>query len=279
MGFQMLLTDTRTHLPPPPFPHYLSRADEGLLRLYGVPDLPQVCGQERSAWVTPEGVLYPGKFRLNPRLGLRKITVAPCSTPRFTWTNTITGESIPERCRNNWCLSSTRVQVDRLAAAIALSGPETMFRYSLVPDDWPQAQRKMNRLHQYLRDQGRTFQAAYAIERNPSGRGQHVHGYMYGDPVDDILGLGLERAGLGSDHDLQEVTHAGRLGYPMKQATHSQRSLDDYLRSNGGMLIHATRGFWRDGPDGPSLTQRDAARIGWRRLHPPNPLWVRVATG
>lgn len=223
-------------------PRFIARPDEGLVRLYGPPDPVQHCLGTRGSWV-----------------------------------NSKTGEVVSQRCRRNTCLHSTRHEVKRLEAAIVLAAPETMFRYSCVPTDWPAAQKKVNRLHEYLRRQGRAVQVAYAIEHNPTGAGCHVHGFMHGDPVDDILGLSLERAGLGTDHHLQDVTHAGRLGYVMKQATHSQRSLDTYLEVNGGTLLRTSQAFWRDGCDGPRLTRREAVQRGWRRLHPPDPCWARVA--
>lgn len=229
-------TSSSAHLP-----RFIEQPDEGLVRLYGPPD-----------------------------------DVGHCLSNRGSWVNTSTGMVVPQRCRRNACLHSARHEVRRLAAAIALAAPETMFRYSCVPTDWPAAQAKINRLREYLRREGRAVQDAYAIEHNPSGAGCHVHGFMHGDRVDDILGLSLERAGLGTDHHLQAVTHAGRLGYVMKEATHSQRSLDSYLQVNGGTLLRTSQAFWRDGRDGPPLTRREAARKGWRRLHSPDPRWVRV---
>ena len=233
-------TSSGAHLPQP---RYISRPDDGLVLLFGQPD-----AQEH------------------------------CRSTGISWLNTETGEVVPQRCRRNTCLNSTRREVERLAAAIALAEPDTMFRYACIPETWAEAQKRINRVHEYLRRAGREVRVGYAIEHNPAGTGCHVHGFMYGDPVDDILGLSLEKVGLG-DHHLQEITHAGRLGYPMKQAQHSQRSLDDYLQVNGGTLIHTSRGFWRDGRGGSTLTRRDAAQKGWRRLHPPDPRWVRVRTG
>lgn len=235
---QHYFTSSRAHLQQP---RYISRPDEGLVRLFGPPD-----------------------------------PIGHCRETRFSWLNTQTGEVVPERCRRNYCLHSSRREVERLAAAIALSAPETMVRYSCTPSTWPEAQSKINRVHQYLRREGgRDFKVAYGIEHNPAGTGCHVHGFMYGDPVDDILGIALEKARLG-DHHLQEVTHAGRLGYPMKQAQHSRRSLDSYLLVNGGTLLHTSQGFWRDGVGGAVLSRRDAMKVGWRRLHPPSRNWVRA---
>lgn len=227
---------------PLPHPRYISRPDKGLVRLYGAPD--------------PLGY---------------------CRDTGFSWLNTETGEVVPQRCRRNTCLHSARHEVERLTAALVLAAPEVLVRYSSIPLTWPEAQKKINRVHQYLRREDRRFKYAYAIEHNPAGTGCHVHGLMYGDPVDDILGIALEKAGLG-DHHLQEVTHAGRLGYLMKQAQHSQRSLDSFLLVNGGTLLHTSQGFWRDGPGGAALTRREAMKVGWRRLHPPDPRWARVAT-
>lgn len=207
-----LFTTSGARRPQPP---YLSRPHAGLTRLFGDPD-PQ----------------------------------AHCKDTSYAWVNRETGETVPALCRRNTCLNAARHKVERLAAAVALAEPTDMVRFSCVPDVWRDARSNVNRVIEYLRRHGRRVEFAYSIERNPSETGCHLHGYMHGDPVVDILGESLGKAGLGVDHHVQPVTHARWLGYPMKQAQHSQRSLDDFLRLNGDLLVHPTRGFWREGGGG-----------------------------
>jgi hypothetical protein len=52
--------------------------------------------------------------------------------------------------------------------------------------------------------------------------------------------------------------------YGVKMAQESEARQLAYLKANGGRLVHASRGWWRNG-DGQACGQRDAM-AAWRRL-------------
>ncbi len=83
-----------------------------------------------------------------------------------------------------------------------------------------------------------------------------------------------KRAGQGTGYG---VKMAFEVGYGMKLAQ-AEATKQAYLDANGGRLVHATRGFWRDGKGGTPLKGIRVAQKLWverSRTGEPGD-WVRL---
>lgn len=195
-----------------------------------------------------------------------------------------TGRIAPLRCERLDCPVCIVVEAFKVAGAIALACPTHALRVSLVGDSWPIAQRRMNRLREYLSAEGDAGEWIWHVECNPAGTGHHAHVWMHGDQFPDQSELSrcAVRAGLGADvyvesirtplrDDQGLVVGAGAMSYGMKAVLVVPTDLDKltpeqshYLEVNGRRLFHASRGFWRDGR-GNQLHGKRAAISGAQR--------------
>lgn len=184
-----------------------------------------------------------------------------CPNPRLVLLDTRTGEIKNQTlCRRSTCLYCNRVRAREYHRAIDLAAPSQGFTLTLVDGDRQASRNQVKQVVRTLRrSEGLNVSVAWALECNPGGTGHHAHGWLRGDHVrPKVLTMAAARAGLGSVH-VQPVTYRGDFSYPMKSATHNQRSLTEHLRLNGPELLHA-RHFWFDPRSGEALTRDQAVQ-------------------
>jgi hypothetical protein len=148
---------------------------------------------------------------------------------------------------------------------IAYSLPQRFLRFSLVGSDFPVVQARINRVRYDLRALGLAWEDTWVVERNPKGTGFHAHLWQHGSYVrQDVLQEVTQRRGMGIPwiqawrapqgasvtYGLKSIT------YGLKGARGGSEGLTEHLTLNGGRLIHASRGFWRNGATGERLTKR-----------------------
>jgi hypothetical protein len=192
-----------------------------------------------------------------------------CPRCQGRWVNTETGEWFWDRCKRQTCLVCGPRIAFATAGAIALAEPERLVRYSLVGEDWQTIRSRLFRVRYRVRQDGFRWEEAYHVERNPKGTGHHVHAYQHGEFVPQARLQELcRREGLGYP-DIRSFRTTGELGaaYGLKAATgyglkDAQRpeALVEYLRLNGGRLVHTSRAFWRDGQNGGRIRGVRSAR-------------------
>ena len=192
-----------------------------------------------------------------------------CPRAGGKWVNDETGEWFWDACKRHSCVICGPRAAHVTALAIAVCEPERFVRFSLAGDDWPTIRSRVFRVSYDVRAAGFSWNLAYAVERNPKGTGFLAHAYQWGDFVPQRrLQAICSRRGMGFP-DIRSWKQLGAQGtaYAMKAATgYAMKGADradglrEYLDLNGGRLIHASRGFWRDGPKGGRLAGIDAAR-------------------
>lgn len=178
-----------------------------------------------------------------------------------------TGQTVPARCDANSCPYCAPIKASLIARALALAEPQRAVRFSKVPNDWKRAQRAIKRTTELLRAEGFQWRWAYHIEPNPrqvDERSNHLHGWQHGDYVPQrALQEICRRSGLGIpyiERVKQQTGRGGSVGYGLKGLRYGMKhdDLDTFLDLNGGRLVHASYGFWRDGSDGERLTLESA---------------------
>ncbi len=204
---------------------------------------------------------------------------APCpSRGHELYRNPWSGQMQPKMCgaiRCPVCIVSVAL---RYSAAIALAEPEHFVLLTDVGEAWPTIKVRLNRYRQALRKAGQLVQDAYHVEPNPNGTGHHVHQWAWGGQVDgSSVACAASSAGLGSFTSIKTAytPSSGRLSYGLKTIIQGGPECGEmpamaqrYLEVNGGRLVHATRGFWRDGASGGRLAGvRAAAVVASQRHH------------
>lgn len=199
------------------------------------------------------------------------------------------GSRVLDRCRALTCPSCIHIEIYRVARAIALARPNRRFLLTLVGDSWQTIRRRVNRIREYLADEGVCFEWAWHVEWNPGGTGHHVHAWVRSAvPVSErLLRAAARRAGIGMawvspvpwpmGFNAGLLEGVARSAYGMKLAHEGDpwsESLsvvqERFLDINGGRLVHASRNFWVDA-DGTPVPQRTAQQIASRL-----PLAVRM---
>jgi hypothetical protein len=197
-----------------------------------------------------------------------RLTVCPnTKSPNRGFKSVSSGRIVPMSCKSNACAFCGPRKAGSIARAIALAEPERAIRLSLVPSEWAPARRAVNRLLEYVREAGYSIEMAWHLEPNPKGTGAHAHCWQHGDfiPQRQLQELS-HRAGLGIPYIERVRSQTGRgaaVGYGLKGMGYGMKAADQaaYLDLNGGRLVHATRGFWRDGKGGSTLTLGAARRV------------------
>lgn len=193
--------------------------------------------------------------------------------------NIDTGEWFFDRCKRHSCEVCGPKAAFVTALAIGLVEPERFVRFSLVGEDWQTVRRRVRRVAFELRHEGFSWNCCWHVERNPRGTGHHVHAYQWGDFVAQSKlqtvcsgnGMGYpdirKWEQVGTRGTMYGMKHA--VGYGMKGAS-TREGLSEYLALNGGRLVHASRGFWREGRDGPRINGIDGARaVALERVYGP----------
>ncbi|MDH2415815.1 hypothetical protein [Nocardioides sp. CER19] len=188
--------------------------------------------------------------------------------------NLDTGELRPPRCKANLCPYCVRVNRWRTCRAVGASCPTAFLTFTLVGDEWPVIQRRMNKLIERLRNEGYNYEWAWKVEcfwisvKRPWGmvtkHRHHVHAFLHGESVPDeaTLGAGAERVGFGSEFRFFLLTdkpeYAARYLWPWDKKIMEFHALNlgHNLHVNGGRLVHQSRNFWRY--NGERMTSMDA---------------------
>ena len=151
--------------------------------------------------------------------------------------------------------------------------------------------KNVSRVIHYARKDIPTLEDVWAAEHNPGHTGPHIHGYLHAGMNDRLIHEGafenaVRRVGVGRHWAMDTVTHpdATYFAYPMKALVSEDYEAERFLELNGSpkrrQLIHASRGFWRDGRGGPLLKNRAEAEVSPQEVAlatvPSLPLILRI---
>lgn len=137
--------------------------------------------------------------------------------------------------------------------ALRLAEPELFFTVTQVGDTWATVRQRMQALRRQFARQGHDLQTAWAVECNPAHTGHHAHVAAWGrGPSKTKLGDLAAKAGLGHVANVIPF-RADHASYMLKQPLRSACHLEHSLKLNGGTFLHASRRFWREGSNGPSI--------------------------
>lgn len=200
-----------------------------------------------------------------------------------------TGQIAPASCDANFCEVCAPRKAWKIGRAISLAEPQRAVRLSALPMDqgWQSVRYSVGELTRLIRRDGFEWNLAYHVEWNPSGNGMtHAHGWQYGDFVPQARLQELcEKVGQGFpyiERIKQRVGRGQNVSYGLKGVTYGlkgayeRETLDGFLEVNGGRLVHSTRGFWRDGRRGETLTLEEAKKRASPESEDPGP-WVLMS--
>lgn len=231
-----------------------------------------LCGRPPRLSREPSRAAALANYRRNehPSRASRS-TLLAC--PRFAREVTPAGSRQP-MCLRSTCPVCIRTVALRAGRAIALAAPDTGYRLSLVGNTWPEIRTRMTQVVRRLRSGSRTFQHVWHVEANPGGTGYHIHGWSWGQcPSPELLREAAVAAGMGRSVWLGAWTTPANehpaIAYGMKAVLSEPLDTKElgpatrqFKELNGGRLLHASRGFYRDGADGKSIARRrEAERI------------------
>lgn len=142
-----------------------------------------------------------------------------------------------------------------VALAVADAHPERWVRYSLVGESWQQVRNRFNLNTYRIRQAGYAYNVAWYVHRNPKETGHHIHAHQWGDfiPQSELQNIGRsvgfgfpdirawhERSKLGTGYGMREMLGTAYGSRDMRGA-----GMHQYLDTNGGRIVHTTRGFFR----------------------------------
>jgi len=177
-------------------------------------------------------------------------------------------------CGSNYCHECRIINARKAVHAVALAEPSHAFGLSLVGDDFWEITRRMTDFAYYGRQIDPLLRIVWAAEYFPSGNGTHVHGYLHGSndrrALREVFDYAPRRAGMGRQTYYDEVPDDVEDEYfqYMLKALADEIEAERFLELNCGkriQLVHASDGFWRDGPGGRILTRKEAEQIAFRR--------------
>lgn len=167
------------------------------------------------------------------------------------------GQVVPAACRANLCGYCGPYNARLIGGAITLATPERFGTLTQVGNDWQTVRARMKRVAYDLRAAVPDWSWCWHVEPNPRRTGHHVHFWQRGGYVPQrLLSAVADRRGCGGVADVRAwkmPSHAGTnygvkmagVAYGMKMADASASQVA-YLAANGGRLVHASRGWWRD---------------------------------
>jgi hypothetical protein len=159
-----------------------------------------------------------------------------------------------------------------IVGAMTLGQPERLVTLTQVGDEWQTIRNRVRQLVYRIRSDGVAFEWAWAVERNPKGTGHHVHGVQWGSFVrQSRLSALAGSVGMGRVADVRRLgSAAGGSRYPLKALAGTAYTMKgaqegrEHLLRNGGRLVHASRGFWRDSEGRPVPGVREAVKLALR---------------
>ena len=183
----------------------------------------------------------------------------------------VTRSWIPTRCTRNTCVDCSIMNARRVARAIWLSRPTYVLCLTQVGSTKAEVDRRLTRFFAHLRKAVPTLKHCWAVEPNPEGTGNHLHGYLHTGTVDlpipeEAVEEACNRAGIGSRYYLKRVPKGASVSYfayPLKALLHPAFR-QGFLALNGTSkqqkIVHSSQtGFWRDGETGETLRHRSDA--------------------
>lgn len=184
--------------------------------------------------------------------------------------NIDTGQCVPARCLANTCDHCGPANARLVGGAVTLANVTRFGTLTQVGEDWPTVRARMNRVAYDVRKLTGESSWCWHVEPNPRGTGHHVHFWQRGRFVPQAsLSRIAARRGCGPVADIRawRTAPATAVKYGVKLAgvkygvkgAADHRTMQGYLQANGGRLVHASRGFWRD-RDGEPCGQRAAMR-------------------
>lgn len=205
----------------------------------------------------------------------------------FWFVSRSTGVMVRARCRAHFCGYCGPVNARIEGMAISLAEPRRALLLTKLPGTHQERRTRVKLLLRQLRRDGYTIEMCWHVEPNPAENGHHIHGWQHGDYIpqghlqERCLGLGL---GIPFINEVrQKVGRGSSVGYGLKGVKYglknaeSVESMHAYLDANGGRLVHATRGFWRDGDERVTLGEA-RKRSSEHRGSDPGP-WELVRIG
>jgi hypothetical protein len=181
---------------------------------------------------------------------------------------------VPNRCQRTGCVACGVLKAKGVAYALWLSRLDFMLTLKLVGPDNENVRQTIRKFVADMRGLGGSFRSAHVVEPNVDGEGCQVRFFIH---VSEFLSRSrkyfeeLIREVWSGPYELVRVppdpwvSYFGRqLGWIISPELR-EATLALNRRGNQQGLIHADRGFWRDGREGPIMTRDQAARLGRQR--------------
>lgn len=205
------------------------------------------------------------------------------------------GEIFRTTCGANVCPYCIETNVWLWGLALEHAAPERYAVLTGLSGDWQADRANIKRFLRRLRALGYVVNEAHSIEVNPralrdgldyADNPYHLNLWWHGDYVPQRVlsevavtvgwkpyvhvtkwaskrrDYGMKEAS-GRDYGMKEAS--GRDGEGGERRWFLTDRQAAYLARNGGALMHASRGFWRDGKDGAPLGSRRATLDAYRR--------------
>ncbi len=182
------------------------------------------------------------------------------------------------RCRRNGCSWCGPINARQTSGAIALARPVRSYLLTGAGADWATVRLRVKRFRWRLRGAVREWEDCVHVEPNPSGDGgHHVHGLAWGAfPSVEAVRAAAVREGFGRWVGLRRIRDQDAAAmYGVKLAALSAaayslkgvgQELETFLQANGGRMVHASRGFWRDSGGASLPGVRVARRVAAQRI-------------
>jgi hypothetical protein len=180
----------------------------------------------------------------------------------------------------------------RTSEAIAMAQPDVMLTVTGLPRAWKSALGVMQGLRRRMSRRRVEGKWAFHLETNPKSDGAHAHAWWRGtDLCIDLVRELAVMSGAGPELDITPAfappgPRIPALGYGLKSILAERPDTADamwpvaadFLSLNGGVLVHASHGFWTDwhgrAIDG-ALERARVVAHGWRGELPVNDFLAR----
>jgi hypothetical protein len=186
-------------------------------------------------------------------------------------------ERFPASCNTYGCRWCGPVKANAYGQLAAASRPERFLTLTGASADWQENRQRVMNLLRLVRDRGRVFEMFWAVEENPRGTGQHLHGVEHGDYVPQSLLqklwgaiVHIERIRVEVEASRYVIKGAAASNYVTKGTT---ADLDAHRARNGGRAAHWTRRYMRLDNGEPQTATALRAALGRSSLSGP---WLMV---
>jgi hypothetical protein len=194
------------------------------------------------------GGLYSSSYATNHVLA--KESIEPCPTPRI-FADMHGAHTV--RCESLQCESCQRWKCYVLAMAIALQEPTQELLFEKIghdsdPDLARNVMRRMNRLMQYMKQQGYPLGAFFWCCERGKGGMIHVHLAVRGPEINSEALIRAARWASAGTVNIGPLFNVGGFGWYITKGY--REDPDEFIRLNGKHLGHASRkaqNFWRVG--------------------------------